>query len=261
MQAHATRGIPLYQVLLIATALAVAVVMVVQYALVPYVTKRLLQDDVSPGDLHAEADGGECELMPLTAALGAASDSSAPSQQATEADGAGVGGLEGTGTVVEEGGALTLPSDARIVDPVGEGTRQAADREGSWSEGEIVDIDLNDGDEESHLDTLELEESVSPAERLFRYLQVTTACGMSFAHGANDTANAAGPFAAMQAIFLHGSCAAVDTPLWVLLTGGVGITLGFATFGHRVRASSPTRSAHRRWRESGDDGRMCAYVV
>ena len=148
-----------------------------------------------------------------------------------------------------------LPSDTRKVDPVGGGSREGADGEGSGSEGEIIDIDLNDGDEESQLDTLELEESVSPAERLFRYLQVTTACGMSFAHGANDTANAAGPFAAMQAIFLHGSCAAVDTPLWVLLAGGVGITLGFATCGHRVRASSPTRESG-----GGDEGSgECPY--
>lgn len=52
-----------------------------------------------------------------------------------------------------------------------------------------------------------------------------TACLKSYAHGANDTANAAGPFAAVQAMYLHGldDCGAVSTPLWVLVFCGVGI--------------------------------------
>lgn len=55
--------------------------------------------------------------------------------------------------------------------------------------------------------------------------QVLTACLKSYAHGANDTANAAGPFAAVQAMYLHGldDCGKVTTPLWVLAFCGVGI--------------------------------------
>lgn len=55
--------------------------------------------------------------------------------------------------------------------------------------------------------------------------QVLMACLKSYAHGANDTANAAGPFAAVQAMYLHGldNCGAVSTPLWVLVFCGVGI--------------------------------------
>ena len=53
------------------------------------------------------------------------------------------------------------------------------------------------------------------AEMLLTYLQVFTACVDSFAHGANDVANACGPFAAIWGIYrtaetAHGARAAVD---------------------------------------------------
>ena len=43
--------------------------------------------------------------------------------------------------------------------------------------------------------------------------------------GANDTANAAGPYAAVQHMYIWGldACGAVQTPLWVLAFCGLGI--------------------------------------
>ena len=57
--------------------------------------------------------------------------------------------------------------------------------------------------------------------------QVLTACLKSFAHGANDTANAAGPFAAVQSLYLNTDtgCQGIKTPLWVLAFCGVGIVV------------------------------------
>lgn len=74
------------------------------------------------------------------------------------------------------------------------------------------------------------------AEQVFMYLQVLTACLKSFAHGANDTANAAGPFAAVQSLYLHpeAGCMGIETPIWVLAFCGAGIVAGLATWGHRV---------------------------
>jgi PiT family inorganic phosphate transporter len=63
-------------------------------------------------------------------------------------------------------------------------------------------------------------------ENIFKYLQVGTACYVAFAHGSNDVANATGPIAA--ALGYH------ETPLWVLFIGGLGISIGFATWGYRV---------------------------
>ena len=89
-----------------------------------------------------------------------------------------------------------------------------------------------------------------PVERVFVLLQVSTACLVAFAHGANDVANAVGPVAAVVGILKDGALASkVDVPIWILLVGGGAIVLGLATFGYRViqtigndvTAMTPTR--------------------
>ena len=75
-------------------------------------------------------------------------------------------------------------------------------------------------------------------ERVFGVLMILTACGMAFAHGSNDVANAIGPLAAVIGIATTGNVAA-DSPLpiWVLVIGGGGIVIGLATYGKRVIAT------------------------
>ena len=78
-------------------------------------------------------------------------------------------------------------------------------------------------------------DAFAQVERLFSYLQVGTACSVAFAHGANDVANAIGPFAAIVSVFKSGDLAMkVPVPLWILALGGVGIVVGLATWGYRV---------------------------
>lgn len=75
-------------------------------------------------------------------------------------------------------------------------------------------------------------------ERVFAILMVVTACGMAFAHGSNDVANAIGPLAAVISVAQTGLVSAESaTPVWVLLLGGIGIVVGLATFGVRVIAT------------------------
>ena len=75
-------------------------------------------------------------------------------------------------------------------------------------------------------------------ERVFGILMVVTACGMAFAHGSNDVANAIGPLAAVISVAHNGVITAKSaTPIWVLLLGGVGIVIGLATFGRHVIAT------------------------
>src|SRR5690606_38853495 len=59
---------------------------------------------------------------------------------------------------------------------------------------------------------------------------------LSFAHGANDVANAVGPLAAIVAAVQTGqaSMSAVELPLWILVIGAVGISIGLALFGPRL---------------------------
>jgi PiT family inorganic phosphate transporter len=75
-------------------------------------------------------------------------------------------------------------------------------------------------------------------ERVFAVLMVVTACGMAFAHGSNDVANAIGPVAAVISIAHTGAIAAKSTvSIWVLILGGAGIVIGLATFGFHVIAT------------------------
>ena len=75
-------------------------------------------------------------------------------------------------------------------------------------------------------------------ERVFGVLMVLTACGMAFAHGSNDVANAIGPLAAVIGIATTGTITAKSSlPIWVLMLGGGGIVVGLATYGRHVIAT------------------------
>ena len=75
-------------------------------------------------------------------------------------------------------------------------------------------------------------------ERVFGVLMIVTACGMAFAHGSNDVANAIGPLAAVISVAQNGVIGAKSAlPLWVLVLGGGGIVVGLATFGRHVIAT------------------------
>jgi PiT family inorganic phosphate transporter len=82
---------------------------------------------------------------------------------------------------------------------------------------------------------LKRSDAFGKVERLFAYLQVGTACSVAFAHGANDVANAIGPFAAVVSVFRNGDLSMkVPVPMWILALGGLGIVVGLATWGYRV---------------------------
>jgi PiT family inorganic phosphate transporter len=75
-------------------------------------------------------------------------------------------------------------------------------------------------------------------ERVFGVLMVVTACGMAFAHGSNDVANAIGPLAAVISVAQNGVITAeAALPIWVLILGGGGIVIGLATYGRHVIAT------------------------
>ncbi|XP_042496851.1 inorganic phosphate transporter 2-1, chloroplastic-like [Macadamia integrifolia] len=73
---------------------------------------------------------------------------------------------------------------------------------------------------------------------VFGYMQVLSACFMSFAHGGNDVSNAIGPLAAALSI-LQGSAGGTEIiiPIDVLAWGGFGIVAGLMMWGYRVIAT------------------------
>nr|XP_054757137.1 sodium-dependent phosphate transporter 2-like [Lytechinus pictus] len=113
----------------------------------------------------------------------------------------------------------------------------------AYKTSETVEMDINSEDEdssdkwlvkkgskewESVKDSIEVRAICSP-------LQVVSACFAAFSHGGNDVSNAIGPLISIWTIFTTGS---VDqetiTPVWILLYGGAGISLGLFLFGRRV---------------------------
>lgn len=72
-------------------------------------------------------------------------------------------------------------------------------------------------------------------EFLFTFLQVITACSAAFVHGANDVANAVGPYASIYQIWRHNEVPSKqNVPVWILAFGGAGIAIGIWTYGYRI---------------------------
>jgi len=70
---------------------------------------------------------------------------------------------------------------------------------------------------------------------LFGIPLVVSAALLSFAHGANDVANAVGPLAAIVQASMSGSVTeAVSIPLWVMLIGAFGLSFGLFLFGPKL---------------------------
>ena len=64
---------------------------------------------------------------------------------------------------------------------------------------------------------------------------VVSAALLSFAHGANDVANAVGPLAAIVQASQSGDFTAdVSIPLWVMVIGAMGISFGLFLFGPKL---------------------------
>jgi len=71
--------------------------------------------------------------------------------------------------------------------------------------------------------------------KLFNIPLVISAALLSFAHGANDVANAVGPLAAIVAVAQSDNVSShVEIPLWVMLIGAFGISLGLLLFGPKL---------------------------
>ncbi|MDY6963256.1 MAG: anion permease [Pseudomonadota bacterium] len=79
-----------------------------------------------------------------------------------------------------------------------------------------------------------LENRNQSLRKLFRIPLVCAAALLSFAHGANDVSNAIGPLAAIVASVHSEAAGTADIPLWSLLIGGFGISLGVLLFGPKL---------------------------
>jgi PiT family inorganic phosphate transporter len=72
-------------------------------------------------------------------------------------------------------------------------------------------------------------------KQLFNIPLIVSAALLSFAHGANDVANAVGPLAAIVQASSSGEyITAISIPLWVMVIGAAGISFGLFLFGPKL---------------------------
>ena len=70
---------------------------------------------------------------------------------------------------------------------------------------------------------------------LFRIPLICSAALLSFAHGANDVANAIGPLAAILRAAEFGEISGkVEVPIWIMMIGAFGISLGLFLYGPKL---------------------------
>ena len=80
-----------------------------------------------------------------------------------------------------------------------------------------------------------LENNRAGVNVLFTIPLIFAAALLSFAHGANDVANAIGPLAAINdAVMTGGISAKAGIPFWVMGVGALGIAIGLALYGPRL---------------------------
>ncbi len=80
-----------------------------------------------------------------------------------------------------------------------------------------------------------MQNTTASVNGLFTIPLIFAAALLSFAHGANDVANAVGPLAAivdaMQAQEIH---AKASIPIWVMMVGAIGLSVGLLAFGPKL---------------------------
>ena len=80
-----------------------------------------------------------------------------------------------------------------------------------------------------------LENNKASVNTMFTIPLIFAAALLSFAHGANDVANAIGPLAAINDAVVNGGISSkASIPLWVMGVGALGIALGLALYGPKL---------------------------
>ncbi|WP_027327370.1 inorganic phosphate transporter [Helicobacter pametensis] len=82
----------------------------------------------------------------------------------------------------------------------------------------------------------EIDNTKEAVNDLFTIPLVFAAALLSFAHGANDVANAIGPLAAINQVLSEGLelGSKASVPLWIMVVGALGISLGLALYGPKL---------------------------
>ena len=104
-----------------------------------------------------------------------------------------------------------------------------------------IELNITDKDQLDRIVALHnnAEKFDTKTEEVFKYLQIFTAVCDAFSHGANDVANAIGPFATIWIIYqsegqLDKKLDMGNDSYWILGLGGIGIALGLFVYGKKI---------------------------
>lgn len=142
-------------------------------------------------------------------------------------------GIEETSDEIE----AEKPAPTPVVsgEPAAEENEKAPVKGGGWGWNKDLEAEAAAEDKAGTNHLKDYEQFTPKTEKLFAFLQVICASFGALAHGANDCANAVGPLAAIAGIYEEGEISSkVDVPIWILVLGGAGISVGLLTYGYNV---------------------------
>jgi len=101
-----------------------------------------------------------------------------------------------------------------------------------------VDAIVAENEETTNIHNL-AEKFPRKTEVVFKYMQILTAALDAFAHGANDVANAMGPYASVYFIYKNQGSFSKKNDVgndmyWILAIGGFGIVVGLGMYGYKI---------------------------
>ncbi|GFO38495.1 phosphate transporter [Plakobranchus ocellatus] len=226
--------IPLYGTFIISIGLAIIAAVVVRVFIVPWmrnkIEEKLLQSkDVedekeTPKDDHkfVKYSNGNVDLE-----VSRENDTKKELYNGDVAKSAGAPVKENTTMIADSSTALLASQDVPVT----------ADKlitiETQYGTKSTVDSSNSTSDSEGETRATIKDDPVTVI--LFSFLQILTAVFGSFAHGGNDVSNAIGPLVGLWVVSTERSVSqTAPTPIWILLYGGVGISIGLCVLGRRV---------------------------
>ncbi len=211
-------NMPIWLVALICVFIGVVLGLILQFTFVPYVKRKILREkQAEDAEIAVKDVKVTIEMVENQVDIPVKVDSKSVNQATSE---------------------VPVSSDGKPVSESGEKEETASSVEAVVKQHQNIHAELEDEKSKVYQMHKNAEVFDPSTEKLFTYLQIITAVFNSFAHGANDVANAIGPFAFCLQLYETGDVnESTKVTAGPLVLGGVGIVVGLACLGYKVMAA------------------------